>query len=96
MVKMVVIIASGVVLGALGTFLSFKWAWDWFGDIWHQNTTSMMWIGLYSAFFVLNSVLVKFSPQWLPDVSTHWWHYLVSTLFFLAGTALCVFWAVNK
>lgn len=96
MVNFIIVLLSGVVFGAVAAFLSFKWAWDWFGDIWHQTTMSSLWMVLYIALFIINILLVKFSPKFFPGFSMYWWHYLVSILFFLTGSAICVFWAVNK
>ena len=77
-----------IILGYIGVFLTFMCVWEWFGDFWHQNLKTLLWSIVYIVFFIFNIYLVKNAPAFLQGFVIQWWHYLVSNLFFLFGTAI--------
>jgi len=90
------IFVVGMILGWIGAISMIMWSWEWFGDIWHQNSLSRLWILPYIASIALNFMFIKFSPLFLKNFSIFWYHYLISFTLFILSSVICIYWATTK
>lgn len=80
----------GAAFGYAAAYAALLWSWEWFGDIWHQNSVSSLWGIPIVILFALNLFCVWITPRIIRGLKVYWWHYLSAILGFAAGIAIFV------